>query len=68
MQESGLLNRKGVGDGHVDEGNKVDGDDHHYDGSPDDTPMHRERGGRGLRPPPSSSSLASPLDGERFPL
>ena len=45
----------------------VDEDDHRGDGSPGGTPAPlRERGGES--PPCASSSMASPLDGERFSL
>ena len=46
------------GDGNVDEGGGVDGDDGSYYGSPSGSPAPPKRGGdRGLSP----SSLASPL-------
>ena len=42
-------------------------DDHHGDGSPDGTPAPPTERGRGSLPC-ASSSMASPLDGERFSL
>ena len=64
MQESGPRKRDGDGD---DDGD-VDEDDHHGDDSPPDgtpvPPRDRRRGS----PPCASSSMASPLVGERFPL
>ena len=63
MRESGprKIDEDGDDDGDVDE------DDHRSDDSPPDgTPAPpRERRGS---PPCASSSMASPLDGERFPL
>ena len=51
-----------------DEDGDVDEDDHRGDDSPPDgtpaPPRERRRGS----PPCASSSMASPLDGERFPL
>ena len=63
MRESGPL--KGDEDG--DEEGDVDEDDHRGDGSPDGTPVPPRERGRGS-PPCDSSSMASPLDGERFSL
>ena len=61
MRESGPL--KGDEDG--DEEGDVDEDDHRGDGSPDGTPAPPRERGRGS-PPCASSSMASPLSGERF--
>ena len=47
-----------------DDGGKVVGIDRRHDGSPGGTPAPPEE--RGESPPPSSSCLASPLDGRRF--
>ena len=62
MRES--VPRKRDEDG--DDDSDVDEDDHHGDDSPPDgTPVPpRER--RRVSPPCASSSMASPLDGERF--
>ena len=64
MRESGP--RKTVEDG--DDDGDVDEDDHRGDDSPPDgtpaPPRERRRGS----PPCASSSMASPLDGERFSL
>ena len=46
------------------DGGEVVGVDRHYDVSPGGAPAPPEE--RGREPPPSSSSLASPLDGRRF--
>jgi hypothetical protein len=63
VRESGPLKRDEDGD---EEGD-VDEDDHRGDGSPDGTlAPPRERGRES--PPYASSSMASPLDGERFSL
>ena len=45
----------------------VDEDDHRSDGSLGDTPVPSREEGRDT-PPPACSSMASPLDGERFSL
>ena len=58
MRESGP--HKSDDDGDVDEDNHRDDDD-----GPDGVPA--PPGERGREPPPSSSSLASPLDGRRVP-
>ena len=50
-----------------DEDGDVDEDDHHGDGSPDGTLVPPRERGRGS-PPCASSSMAFPLDGERFSL
>ena len=50
-----------------DEDGDVDEDDHHGDGSPDGTSAPATERGRGS-PPCASSSMAFPLDGERFTL
>ena len=63
MRESGPLKRYEDGD---EEGD-VDEDDHRGDGSPDGTPVPSRERGRGF-PPCASSSMASPLGGERFSL
>ena len=56
----------GEGDGGVDEDDGVVGVDHrHTMIAPAAFQRHRERGGES--PPPSYSSLASSLDGRRFP-
>ena len=64
VRESGPRKRDEDGD---DDGD-VDEDDHHGDDSPPDgtpvPPRERRRGS----PPCASSSMASPLDGERFSL
>ena len=60
MRESGPHKR--------DEDGDVDEDDHHGDDSPPDgTPMPPRERRRGS-PPCASSSMASPLDGERLSL
>ena len=63
VRKSGPL--KGDEDG--DEVGDVDEDDHRGDGSPDGTPAPPRERGRGS-PPCASSSMASPLSGERFSL
>ena len=63
MRESGPLKR----DEEVDEEGDVDEDDHRGDGSPSGTPVPPRERGRDS-PPCASSSMASPLDGERFSL
>ena len=63
VRESGLRKRDEEGD----EDGDVDDDDHLGDDSPGGTPAtprERER----QSPPCASSSIASPLDGERFSL
>ena len=64
MQESGTSKRDEDGD----DGGDVDEDDHRGDDSPPDgtpaPPKERRRGSF----PCTSSSMASPLDGERFSL
>ena len=61
VRESGSPKR----DERRDEDGDVDEDDHRGDGSPGGTPAPpRERGRES--PPCASSSMASPLDGERF--
>ena len=64
VRESGPRKR----DEDCDDGGDVDEDDHHGDDSPPDgtpaPPRERRRGS----PPYASSSMASPLDGERFSL
>ena len=51
----------------IDEDGDVDEDDHRGDDSPPDGSPVPPRERRGS-PPCASSSMASPLDGERFPL
>ena len=63
MQESGPRKR----DDDDDDDRDVDEDDHRGDGSPDGTPVPPRERGRGS-PLCASSSMASPLDGERFSL
>ena len=64
VRESGQCKRDDDGD---DDGD-VDEDDHHGDDSPlDGTPVPPRERRRGS-PPCASSSMASPLDGERFSL
>ena len=63
MRESGPRKRDVDGD----EDGDVDEDDHRGDGSPDGTPAPSKEKGR-ESPPCASSSMASPLDGERFSL
>ena len=60
MRESGPRKRDEDGD---DDGHDHRGDDSPPDGTPA-PPGERRRGS----PPCASSSMASPLDGERFPL
>ena len=61
MRESGPRKRDEDGDGAVDEDNHR-GDNSPPDGTPT-PPRERRRGS----PPCASSSMASALDGERFP-
>ena len=61
--ESGPLKRDEEGD----EDGDVDEDDHRGNGSPGGTPAPPRERGRGS-PPCASSSMASPLGGERFSL
>ena len=64
VRESGPRKRDEDGD----DGGDVDEDDHRgYDSPPDGTPAPPRERRRGS-PPCASSSMASPLDGERFPL
>ena len=64
VRESGPRKRDEDDDDDVD----VDEDDHHGDDSPPDgTPVPPRESRRGS-PPCASSSMASPLDGERFSL
>src|SRR5215216_6600659 len=63
VRESGPLKREEEGD----EDGDVDEDDHRGDGSPCGTPVPRRERGRESSPC-SSSSMASPKDGERFSL
>ena len=60
MRESGLCKR--------DEDGDVDEDDHRGDDSPLDGTLVPPRERRRGSPPCASSSMASPLDGERFSL
>ena len=50
----------------IDEGGDVDEDDHRGDDSPPDGTSAPPREMRRGSPPCASSSMASPLDGERF--
>ena len=64
LRESGPRKRDEDGD----DGGDVDEDDHRGDDSPlDGTPVPQRERRRGS-PPCASSSMASPLDGERFSL
>ena len=62
MRESGPRKRDEDGD---DDGD-VDEDDHRGDDSPPDGTLAQPRERRRGPPPCASSSMASPLDGERF--
>ena len=62
VRESGPLKRDEEGD----EDGDVDEDDHRGDGSPSSTPTPPRE--RRRSSPRASSSMASPLDGERFSL